>query len=377
MKVHERNLHQGEIVIDLSLSYFGDAELSFWLHGIQGGIKNVELLGTLRIVLKNSMANAQLLEAVEISFLECPTYDFELTTALAPLNTSGELLHSIIKEQLSERLVFPNKISIKVNDSADSNEMPEINGVIRIAVLDVRELSDSEDQMLSMIIVQGDQFSQSFDSKVYKEGIAVFNAECYLVKYADNDDDLNITVNINGGSEESKSLNGNINLSNLLTIGKVAGSFSLKPQGSISVGLTWYTLSTERKYLRIKPFKSSSLLEVFVDSVKNLTKNKYVAYVDLSIENQVQQTTVLAVDSLSWKKHFTFFLNDPEFETLTVKLIDRLTSNELGYFTYNISDLMMRLQMEDKMQAFPLIKGIDESEIVMSLKLRVLKSPSQ
>lgn len=376
--MYDKNLHQDEIVIDLNVSYFGDAELSFSLNSIPGVVKNIELVGTLRVVLKSSVSTTQLIENIEITFLEYPTYDFELMAALAPLNMfmSGELLHSVIKEQLSNRLVFPNKIVIKVKESSRMKEMPAVDGVIRVDIASVHELDGFENHTVNTIIEFGKQVIESPKAKIDDCGVSEIHFECDFVKYADFDETLNVSVSIRQENDELKSFKGNINVSNLIKMGKVVGNFSLDPQGAISVGLTWFTLISDRKNLHIEPIKNSSLLEVFIDSVRKLPKKQYAAFVELSIENQAQQTSSLVVDSSSWRKHFAFFISDPAFETLTVKLIDRLTSNVLGYSSYNVSDLMIRQKMEHKMQAFPSIKGVHDSELVMSLKLRVLKTPS-
>lgn len=374
--MHERNLYQDEVVIDLGLSYFGDAAIGFSLNGINehGGIKNFKLIGNLRIVLKTSVSSSTLLEGIDISFLECPTYDFELTTALAPLNVfvSGDLLHSIIKEQLSNRLVFPNKIKIKLKDSSEIKEIPKIEGVLRVDLESVSGFVEFAGRAVSVEFSLKEQVSESPEYDVDADGVSKIKFQRDLVKYAQNDDILEVSVNIEDDNEELRSFKANINLSNLKKIGKVAGSFSLGPQGTVQIELSWFTLSCERNKLRIEPTRSSALLEVFIDSVRKLPKNEHAAFVEMSIEKQVQETFPLTLDTLSWKKHFAFFLSDPECDTLTVKLIDRLNSMDLGTCTYSIPDLMIRQKMEHQMQAFPLIKSVRDSEIVMSLRLRAL-----
>lgn len=360
--------------MDLTISYFGDAGISFTYNSFQGGVKNLELLGTLRLVLKSSISSESLVEVIEICFLECPVYHFELTTTLAPLNIffSSDFLISIIKQQLLDRIVFPNKIVIDVKKLSERNEMPEIDVVVRVYIEAINRLEEYKNQRIHLFVELGQQLVESPEAAVDNNGVLEIDFECDLIKYS-SDDILGISVIFKDDNEELKTLKRIIDISNLLKFGKINGNFSLHPRGSIFLGLSLMILSPERNDLQIEPIKNSALLEVYIDSVRKLPEILHEAFVELSIENQKQQTLSLTASSPSLKKNFAFFLNDPGYETLTVKLVHQPAASNLGQFSYNVSDLMERQQMKHKLQSFPLMQGIHGVEVVLSLRLRILK----
>lgn len=372
MKVYEENL-QNFVTIDLNISYCGDSTLSFSLNSIEGGIQNIEMSGTLRIVLMLD-STSTLISELEISFLKTPVFDFELMTALAPLNMylSGDLLRAIIKDQISRQLVFPNKITVNLTKSVARNLMPNIDGILRIGVGSVDGITGFDDQLVGAVIQLDNELAETPKAALI-EGTGSIPFECELVKYSQNNEPLIITVIVNG---EDSTFTGFVDITNLSQDKKLTRKYPLTPFGSISLTLSWFTLGSDIKYFQIVPEKSSALLQVFVDSVRMLPKNQTAVIAQLSVDKQSQVTSTLEPKSLSWKQHFKFFLVDPGFETLTVKLIDQRSSDDLGHYHYNLSDLMMRKAMEHKLQAFPLLQSIHGCELVMMLKLRVLISSS-
>lgn len=376
MKVYEENL-QNFVTVDLNISYCGDSTLSFSLNSIEGGIQNIEMSGTLRIVLMLD-STSTLISGLEISFLKNPTFDFELMTALAPLNLylSGDLLRAIIKDQISRQLVFPNKISINLTKSEARNLMPKIDGILRIGVRSVEGITGFEEQHVCAVIQLDNELAETPKATLI-EGTGSLQFEGELVKYSQNEEPLTITVIVNGENDkEDSTFTCFVDVTNLSKDKKLTRKYPLTPFGSISLSLSWFTLCSDIKYLQIVPEKCSALLQVFVDSVRMLPKNQTTVIVQLSVDKESQVTSTLKPKSLSWKQHFKFFLVDPGFETLTVKLLDQRSSNELGHYHYNISDLMLRKAMEQKLQAFPLLQSIHGCELVMMLKLRVLISSS-
>lgn len=73
------------------------------------------------------------------------------------------------------------------------------------------------------------------------------------------------------------------------------------------------------------------------------------------------------------KKHFNFFIDDPEDgDVLTINVIDQTSLKEIGKYCHTLTDLLIRKRMENELQAFPMM-GSQKSEIIMALKLNIFK----
>jgi hypothetical protein len=71
-KAYKENVDRREIILDLEVYYNGDAELTVTISGIKAGVKNIQLRGTLRIVLKPVLMDMPFLgmnSASHITFL--------------------------------------------------------------------------------------------------------------------------------------------------------------------------------------------------------------------------------------------------------------------------------------------------------------------
>ena len=52
VKAYRDSTDRREVVLDLEVYYNGDAELMVYVAGVKAGLKNIQIKGTLRIVLK-------------------------------------------------------------------------------------------------------------------------------------------------------------------------------------------------------------------------------------------------------------------------------------------------------------------------------------
>ena len=106
--------------------------------------------------------------------------NFELTSALATLDmfSTGDLIRSVLKEQISKHLVFPNKIDIKLDPNAENSifEMPEMSGVVKINVITLEDIQD-ETRVVKVI-----------------ENVAKINSIFEMVSYQNGDELLKVSV---------------------------------------------------------------------------------------------------------------------------------------------------------------------------------------
>lgn len=114
VKVYDKNIARNEIILDVDLFYASDCDISFQLAGMKGGIKDFQIHGMLRIILKPLIRKMPLIGGLQIFFLNKPNIDFNLVGVVDLLDMPGlsDMLRRIIVEQISAVMVLPNKLPI-------------------------------------------------------------------------------------------------------------------------------------------------------------------------------------------------------------------------------------------------------------------------
>lgn len=81
----------------------------------------------------------------------------------------------------------------------------------------------------------------------------------------------------------------------------------------------------------------------------------------------------MRTDCPVWEQGFTFLVGNPDNDTLQLKIMDQKTEKEIGRFTYILSALLEKQNLEIVSQPFQLQKSGPESKITMSMSLRIFK----
>lgn len=127
--MYDKNVSRNEIIMDLDLFYAGDCDISFALSGLRGGIKDFQIHGTVRVIMKPLISQMPLIGGLQIFFLNNPNIDFNLVGVVDLLDMPGlsDILRKIIVEQVAAIMVLPNKLPIVLSDGvpALSLKMPE------------------------------------------------------------------------------------------------------------------------------------------------------------------------------------------------------------------------------------------------------------
>ncbi|XP_055611277.1 extended synaptotagmin-2 isoform X3 [Uranotaenia lowii] len=401
VKVYDKNVSRNEIIMDLDLFYAGDCDINFSLSGLRGGIKDFQIHGTVRVIMKPLISQMPLIGGLQIFFLNNPNIDFNLVGVVDLLDMPGlsDILRKIIVEQVAAIMVLPNKLPIILNDGvpALSLKMPEPEGVLRIHVVEAKDLMKKDISVLgkgksdpyAIVSVGAQQFrTQTIDNTVNPKwdywceacvdvshqtliGIKLFDWD----RTGDHDPLGRATVEIS-----SVTKNGEIDT--WLTLEQAK-------HGLVHLRLTWFTLSAEKadlkaaleetQLLRVTSM-STALLTVFIDSAKNLPQARQQSqpdpYLILSVGKKTEQTSVqMRTDAPVWEQGFTFLVGNPDNDTLQLKVVDQKTGNSLGNLTYILSALMEKKNLEVMSQPFLLQKSGPETKIIMSMSLRILKRP--
>lgn len=129
VKVYDKNISRNEIIMDLDLFYASDCDINFNLGGMRGGIKDFQIHGMVRVVMKPLINKMPLVGGLQIFFLNNPNIDFNLVGVVDLLDMPGlnDMLRRIIIEQVAAIMVLPNKLPITLSDEvpAFTLKMPE------------------------------------------------------------------------------------------------------------------------------------------------------------------------------------------------------------------------------------------------------------
>ncbi|XP_035891370.1 extended synaptotagmin-2 isoform X3 [Anopheles stephensi] len=398
VKVYDKNVSRNEIIMDLDLVYAGDCDISFALSGLRGGIKDFQIQGTVRVIMKPLISQMPLIGGLQIFFLNNPNIDFNLVGVVDLLDMPGlsDILRKIIVEQVAAIMVLPNKLPIVLSDGvpALSLKMPEPEGVLRIHVVEAKDLMKKDISMLgkgksdpyAIISVGAQQFrTQTIDNTINPK----WDYWCEAFIHAESGQTLQVVINDEDAGDDELLGRATVEISSVTKNGEIDTWLTLEQakHGLVHLRMTWFKLSSDKadlkqaleetQHLRVTSM-STALLTVFIDSAKNLPQARQQSqpdpYLVLSVGKKNEQTSVqMRTDAPVWEQGFTFLVGNPDNDTLQLKVIDQKTGNTIGQLTYILSALMEKKNLEIMSQPFQLQKSGPESKILMSLSLRVLK----
>ncbi|XP_034947914.1 extended synaptotagmin-3 isoform X2 [Chelonus insularis] len=401
IKVYEKNTSRNEIIMDCDVLYAGDCDISFHLGNIKGGIRDFQLRGMLRVVMKPMLNVMPLVGGVQVSFLNNPSIDFNLVGAVDVLDFPGfnQALRKVVREQIAAIAVLPNKIVIPLSAEipAEILKTPEPEGVLRIHVVQAKHLMKKDIGMLgkgksdpyAIISVGAQEFrTHTIDNTVdpkwdyWCEFIVEHNSGVYsnvITQLFDKD---------KTGQDDPLG-RAHIEVSRVKKKGIIDNWFTLEmaKHGMVHLRLTWLKLSknfddlqaalVETQQLRVTSM-STALLTVFIDSARHLPclrgSKQPDVYLEASVGSKKERTVTMArsCDPV-WEHGFSFLVSNPETSSLNIRLIDEKTTTVIGTLVYSLSTLVTKVNLEELQQPYNLQDAGPESKIIMSLSLHILK----
>ncbi|CAH0557885.1 unnamed protein product [Brassicogethes aeneus] len=400
VKVYDKNIDRNEIVMDLDIFYAGDCDVTFYLSGIKGGIRDFQLHGMLRVVMKPLITSIPLVGGLQVFFLNNPDIDFDLVGVADVLDMPGlsDILRRIVVETVASMMVLPNKFPIKLSDEVDAVELkaPEPEGVLRVHVFEAKHLMKKDISVLGKgksdpyaVLTVG---AQEFKTKVIDNSVdPKWDYWCEFNVLESNGQQLYIHLWDKDDTGDDESLGrATIEVSNIVKKGSDDMWITLEQakHGMVHLRFSWLSLSKNYSDLKTiiaetQMLKATNLhtaiLTVFVDSCKNLPQarisTKPDAYAVLRVGNITQQTGVqMRTIHPVWEQGFTFLVPNPESHSLYLSVMDQKTNSEIGQLTFKISSLAQKENLENKKEPFTLLKSGPEAKIVWSMHLRVLKA---
>ncbi|EDW43514.1 GM26610 [Drosophila sechellia] len=310
---------------------------------------------------------------------------------------ASDLRHQFSIWVIGNVMVLPNKLPISLSEevSAVALKMPEPEGILRIHVVEAKDLMKKDISVLgkgksdpyAIINVGAQEFkTQIIDNNVNPK----WDYWCEATVFIEMGQFVEIQLKDSDDSKKDENLGrASIDIASVIKKGVVDSWLTLEDakHGLLHVRLQWYKLTAdpndlqqillETQLLRVTSM-SSAVLSVFIDSARHLkqarSSSKPDPYLVCSVNKQKQQTAmIMRDDSPVWEQGFTFLVSNPDNESLNIKIYDQKTGNDIGQYTYTLSTLLKQFNMEVIQQPFQLQKSGPESKLYMSLSLRILK----
>ncbi|XP_043475067.1 extended synaptotagmin-1 isoform X2 [Leptopilina heterotoma] len=399
IKAYDKNTSRHEVIFDVDILYAGDCDISFTVGNFKGGIKDFQLRGLMRVVLKPLIPVMPLVGGVQAFFLNNPAIDFNLVGAADILDFPGfnDLLRKIITQQVAARLVLPNKIIIPLSEDIPSEvlKMPEPEGVLRIHVVQAKHLMKKDIGVLgkgksdpyAVISVGAQEFrTKTIDNTVDPK----WDYWCEFI--VDEGLGPNCKIHLfdkdNTGQDDQLG-RATIEVSRVKKKGTIDTwiSLELAKHGMVHLRLTWLQLSNkisdlpaalkETQQLRVTSM-STAVLILYIDSAKNLPcikgSKQPDVYLEANLGGKTERTiTILRSCDPVWEQGFTFLVANPETGTMTFKITDEKSGMTVGTLNFNVSTLLEKANFELKQSPFDLEQSGRESKLVMSMILKILK----
>ncbi|XP_018345897.1 PREDICTED: extended synaptotagmin-2 isoform X1 [Trachymyrmex septentrionalis] len=403
IKVYDKNTSRNEIILDADIMYAGDCDITFFVGNIKGGIKDFQIHGLVRVVMKPMLPMMPLIGGVQIFYLNVPTINFNLVGVADVLDLPGfnEILRKTIIEQISAIVVLPNKIIIPLSEEIpmESLKIPEPEGVLRIHVVEAKHLMKKDIGMLGKgksdpyaVINVG---AQEFRTKIIDNTVnPKWDYWCEAIISSCNMQEAVVSLwdwdpNVPGVQYDDFLGRATIEVNRVKKKGMIDTWVSLEQakHGMVHLRLTWLQFSKEPADLRAALVEtqelrvtsmSTALLTLYIDSAKNLPcirGNKQPdVYLEASVGGKTERTaTVPRSCDPVWERGFTFLISNPETGVLHIKIIDEKTAMTVGEMSYNLSLLLEKSNLEVMQQPYDLQKAEVDSKLVLSMTLNILK----
>ncbi|KAM3966830.1 LOW QUALITY PROTEIN: extended synaptotagmin-like protein 2 [Aphomia sociella] len=402
VKVYDKNLSRDEIIMDVDLFYAGDCDISFVLQHIRGGIKDLQIHGMVRVVMKPLITKMPLVGGLQIFFLNNPSIDFNLVGAADVLDMPGfsDILRRCIVEQVARMMVLPNKLPIKLSDEVPTVElrMPEPEGVLRIHVVQAQNLMKKDVSMLgkgksdpyAIITVGAQQWkTKHIDNNVNPRWdfwceaiISSRKSQVLQCELWDWDPGMGIQNDDFLGRCS-------LDISQVVRFGRLDTWQTLQQakHGKVHLRLSWHRLSCEvldlsHALTEVQLVKtgdlSSAVLSVYIDCCKKLPnarpQSRPDPYLTVTVGKKTENTAVqMRTDDPVYEIGYSFLVQNPEIDLLEIKALDQKTGSPLGQLVYSIASLLRQKDLSLLTQPLMLQKSGPESKVILSLQLRILK----
>ncbi|QQP49966.1 Extended synaptotagminlike protein 2a [Caligus rogercresseyi] len=348
IKVYDKNTARDEIIMDMDIILASDCDICFSVKKFKARISDFSLRGILRVVFKPLITDIPLIGGVQVYFLSPPEIDFDLGGIANALDAPGlsNIVRKIILEQVGHFMVLPNKYSMTLAESVMSEAL-KLNLIKGAQLLkkDIGIMGMGKSDPLAILTWD---FFANFP-------IEVVEGQELLIEVWDHDDPGENEF-LGRASIQAEVVAEKGELNNIWVDLEDISS------GKIQLSLSWMEATTDTSFLR------GHREEAISTSAK---AKKPSPMVELTAGQETQTTwSQYNTTSPVYEQGFVFLVVNPDADDLKIK------SENLGFVTIRLSDLLRRPKLEYKNMPFTLKGGRgSNATILMTAQIRVLKDP--
>ncbi|CAF3704281.1 unnamed protein product [Rotaria sp. Silwood1] len=403
VKVYTDNVRD-QIMMDIEVFYAGDARIKANVKGIVCGIKDIQFVGDIRIILSPLINTIPIVGAVTYFFLRKPSIDFKLTDAGTLVDIPGlnDLMLVQINDIVASMMVLPNRQVFPLVSDLQIGHLRWSNpeGVVRVIVIKAKDLVKADIQILGQgksdpfvkVKAQGnvEYKTKTINNTTTPQWNEVFEfvveqSESDAVEFEVYDEDPGKDDFLGRAQYPINTLVGKEAVDTWLTLQDVK-------KGSINVCLQYFSLTTQKSAIdimekvnsqKIKQEKlSKALLIVFIDRCTNLPSSKKTRrepnpFCRIKVDSIERKTQTFENQTNPLFEHISQILcSNPLQQQLTIEVCDARSNNDIiGIFQLPIKQIYDTDTMIIDSQAFPL-KGVSEPldnvSIILRLTLNIL-----
>lgn len=401
VKVYKENVSRSEVIMDMELFYCGDCKFSIKVKGFKAGIRDLQIHGHVRVVMRPLTKQMPLVGGVTVFFLRPPAIDFNLTNLGQVLEVPGlnDLLKKAVSDQVAAMMVLPNKYSVKLQEHISTQTLRYSLpcGVLRIEVVAAKDLVKADIGMLGLgksdpyaIITVG---AHEFRTQVIPNTVnPKWNYYCEVVVYQIPGTTLDIEVMDEDQSSKDDFLGRvSVAVSDIESQGQGDMWLTLDDtkSGKIRLRTFWLSLSNntddlarqleEVRAISTKTPLSSAVLIVFLDSAKHLPNASKAAgepspQVQLVVGQQERWSSIKhSTNDPVWEEIFYLLLSNPEVQEMEIKVLDNKSGQVLGHLSFRLSRLLKEEGLKIDEPLILLGTG-HQAKLQITLQLRILCS---
>ncbi|KAK7938881.1 hypothetical protein WMY93_002207 [Mugilogobius chulae] len=412
MKAYTHEVDKREVILDLTINWSGDVDIDADVKApITAGVKGLKLQGMIRVILEPLIGQVPLVGGVTFFFIRRPTLSINWTgtTNLLDSPAFNSLSEDTIMDIIASIMVLPNRMCFPLIDQVKVDQMrfPMPRGVVRVHLLEARDLMAKDTYMLGLVKGKSDPYTtlrvgnRHFKSKVIKENLHPKWNEVYeFVVHEAPGQELELELFDEDTDKDDFLGRYNLDLGEVKKNKVMDQWFTLEgaQTGEIHLKLQWLSLQTDAKLLKeTGNGLACAMLSVYLDSASALPKDhsefsqnqkhagKHVkearltkrvvhpnSFVELSVDKELQKSKVVyASKDPAWEEGFTFFVHNVQTQQLQVQVKEPEKKTPLGVLSLPLSRLLPLSDMTLD-QRFPLERSGATSQIKLKATLRIL-----
>ncbi|XP_036007473.1 extended synaptotagmin-1 [Fundulus heteroclitus] len=402
IKAHTEN-DKGQVLLDLYISYVGNVEINVEVkrYFCKAGVKGIQLHGMMRVILEPLIGDVPIVGAVSMFFIRRPKLDINWTglTNLLDIPGLNVMSDSMIMDAIASFLVLPNRLVVPLVPNLHVAQLrcPLPRGVVRIHLLEAQSLAAKDNYVKGVMAGLSDPYAilrvgpQTFTSK------HIDNTECpkweemyEVIVHEVPGQELEVEVYDKDTDKDDFLGRTKLDLGIVKKSIAVDDWFTLKetPSGRVHFKLEWLALEPNTEHLEqvLKRNESvtsknsnppsAAILVVYLDKAEALPMKKGNKepnpMVQISVQGNTKDSkTCYTTINPEWEEAFTFFIQDPRTQDISIQVKDADRVQTLGSLTIPLSRVLEASHLSLD-QWFQLENSGSASRIYINSVLRVL-----